>query len=67
MPFGLLYEEASAIIEAVAERGDIVGMDVVEISPPCDIQNMTAMYGAQLMLDAMSFLTKAKERRGRQG
>lgn len=65
VPFGLLYEEASAIIEAVAERGDIVGMDMVEISPPCDVQNMTSMYGAQLMLDAMSFLTKAKEKRGK--
>lgn len=33
---------------------------MVEISPPCDHQNMTSMYGAQLMLDAMSFLTKAR-------
>lgn len=65
VPFGLLYEEASAIIEAVAEKGEIVGMDMVEISPPCDVQNMTSMYGAQLMLDAMSFLTKAKEKRGK--
>ena len=60
VPFGLLYEEASAIIEAVANKGSIVGMDMVEISPPCDHQNMTSMYGAQLMLDAMSFLTKAR-------
>ena len=61
VPFGLLYEEASAIIEAVANKGSIVGMDMVEISPPCDHQNMTSMYGAQLMLDAMSFLTKARK------
>lgn len=38
VPFGLLYEEASAIIEAVANKGSIVGMDMVEISPPCDHQ-----------------------------
>ena len=66
VPFGLLYEEASAIIEGVAKKGSIVGMDVVEISPPCDVQNMTSMYGAQLMLDAMSFLTKEKERKAAQ-
>ncbi|MCC8061167.1 MAG: agmatinase [Clostridiales bacterium] len=63
VPFGLLYEEVSAVIEAVAFKGNLAGMDVVEISPPCDIHNMTSMYGAQLMLDAMSFLTKAKELR----
>lgn len=64
VPFGLLYEEASAIIEAAAYKGTIVGMDMVEISPPCDVHNMTSMYGAQLMLDAMSFLTKAREKTG---
>ncbi len=63
VPFGLLYEEASAIIEAVAHKGEIIGMDMVEVSPPCDIQNMTSMYAAQLMLDAMSFLTKEREKR----
>lgn len=63
-PFGLLYEEASAIIEAVSQKGAIVGMDMVEISPPCDLRNMTSMYGAQLMLDTMSFLTKELEKRG---
>lgn len=61
VPFGLLYEEVSEIIEGVASKGNIIGMDVTEISPPCDVQNMTSMYGAQLMLDTMSFLTKAKE------
>ena len=61
-PSACFYEEASAIIEAIAQRGCIVGMDMVEISPPCDHQNMTSMYGAQLMLDTMSFLTKAREK-----
>lgn len=61
VPFGLYYEEASAIIEAVAAKGDIVGMDITEVSPPNDNNDMTSMYAAQLLLDAMSFLTKAKE------
>ncbi len=62
VPYGLLYEEASAIIEAVAYKGSIVGFDVAEVSPPNDNNDMTSMYAAQLMLDAMSFLTKAREK-----
>lgn len=61
VPFGLLYEEVSEIIEAVANKGEIVGFDVTEVSPPNDNNDITSMYAAQLMLDAMSFLTKAKE------
>lgn len=63
VPFGLYYEEASAIIEAAAYKGNIVGFDVTEVSPPNDTSDMTSMYAAQLMLDAMSFLTKAKEKK----
>ena len=55
------YDEASAIIEAIAKKGDIVGFEVTEVSPPNDNNDITSMYAAQLMLDAMSFLTKAKE------
>lgn len=61
VPFGLYYEEASEIIEAVAGKGNIVGFDVTEVSPPNDTNDMTSMYAGQLMLDTMSFLTKAKE------
>ena len=65
VPFGLYYEEASAIIEAAAYKGNIVGFDVTEVSPPNDTSDMTSMYAAQLMLDAMSFLTKAKEKKNK--
>lgn len=61
-PFGLYYEEVVPIIEAIAYKGDIVGFDMVEVSPPCDTNMLTAMYAAQLMLDTMSFITKAKEK-----
>lgn len=65
VPFGLLYEEASAIIEAIAYKGNIVGFDMTEVSPPNDNNDITCMYAAQLMLDAMSFLTKAKKKNKR--
>ena len=61
VPFGLYYEEVSAIIEAVSNKGNIAGFDITEVSPPNDTNGMTCMYAAQLMLDTMSFLTKAKE------
>lgn len=61
--FGLLYEEVQPIIEAIAYKGDIVGFDMVEVCPPYDHSLLTAQYAAQIMLDAMSFITKAKEKR----
>ena len=61
--FGLYYEEVTPIIEAVAKKGDVVGMDMVEVSPPYDCHQLTAQYAAQIMLDAMSFILKEKERK----
>ena len=60
-------EKAAAELEAYQdEEGDYTcllytSMDMVEVSPPNDNNGITCMYAAQLMLDAMSFITKAKE------
>ncbi|MDR1943654.1 MAG: agmatinase [Synergistaceae bacterium] len=62
-PFGLYYEEVVPVIEAVAYKGDIVGFDMVEVSPPYDSNQMTSMYAAQIMLDAMSFTLRGREKR----
>ncbi len=63
--FGLYYEEVSDIIEGVAQKGEVVGFDLVEVSPPYDPNQLTASYGAQIILDAMSFILKEKERQQR--
>ncbi|MCR4962658.1 MAG: agmatinase [Firmicutes bacterium] len=60
---GLYYEEVVPIIEAVSAKGEVVGFDMVEVAPPYDWHEMTAHYAAQIMVDAMSFILKDKERR----
>jgi len=65
--YGLFYEEVIPIIEAIAYKGDVVGFDMVEVAPPYDTHQLTAQYAGQIMLDAMSFILKGKEKRAKTG
>ncbi|MFA1819603.1 agmatinase [Virgibacillus oceani] len=59
--FGLYYEEVIPIIESITKKGEVVGLDMVEVSPPYDSTQLIAQYAAQIMLDALSFVLKNKE------
>ncbi len=63
-PYGMYYEEIVAIMRKVCELGDVVGFDAVEVCPPYDLNQQTALYQANLMLDMMSFIWKSKKDRG---
>ncbi|MCQ2555699.1 MAG: agmatinase, partial [Clostridia bacterium] len=52
-PWGMMYEEILPIFKNIASKGKIVGADFVEVCPPYDINEQTALYTAQLMLDLM--------------
>ena len=52
-PGGFTYYEAKAIMGAVVERANLVGMDVVEVSPPYDVAQLTALHAARLILDTV--------------
>jgi agmatinase len=52
-PGGFSYYEAKAIMRAVAQRANLVGMDVVEVSPPYDVSQLTAQHAARLILDTV--------------
>jgi agmatinase len=52
-PGGFSYYEAKAIMRAVAQRASLVGMDVVEVSPPYDVSQLTALHAARLILDTV--------------
>ncbi|WP_304426873.1 arginase family protein [uncultured Adlercreutzia sp.] len=54
-PGGILYEEARVIIERTCQKGPLVGFDVREVWPPCDLNGQASLYAAQLMLDAICF------------
>lgn len=61
-PGGLMYEEVSDLIYAVVKRGDVVGFDVSEVSPPYDHAGQTSLYAAQLILDFICFWTKKRSK-----
>ncbi|HEV2439289.1 MAG TPA: arginase family protein [bacterium] len=53
-PGGLTFPEMRDAVRAIARRCRIVGLDLVEVSPPYDWAEVTARTAARLLLDALS-------------
>ena len=53
-PGGLTFGEMRDAVRAIARRSRIVGLDLVEVSPPYDWAEVTARAAARLLLDALS-------------
>ena len=54
-PGGLLPREALKIVGMVAAEG-LCGMELVEVSPPYDVSDITALMGLRLIVDVMGSL-----------
>jgi arginase len=50
---GLDYREAHMVMEMVADSGQLVGLDLVEVNPILDVANQTAVLGSELVLSAL--------------
>jgi arginase len=50
---GLDYREAHMVMEIVADSTLLLALDMVEVNPVFDIQNATAILGAELALSAL--------------
>jgi len=50
---GFDYREAHMIMEMVADSGQLVALDLVEVNPTLDIRNATAEFGTELALSAL--------------
>ncbi len=50
---GLTYREAHMIMELIAESGQLIGMDVVEVNPILDRENVTALLAVELIMSAL--------------
>jgi agmatinase len=55
-PFGLLPIDVKRLMNAIGGR--LVGMDVVEISPPYDHGGITSVLGARLIKEGISIFVK---------
>jgi len=61
---GFQYEETVDMLEAVARHSQVIGMDMVEVSPPYDDAGTTTAYlAARLTSDLLGFVTKERERK----
>ena len=61
-PGGMLARELLRAVRQIVGRVDLVGMDVVEVSPPYDSAEITALLAHRVVLEAISALA-AKGRR----
>ncbi|MEY8840060.1 agmatinase [Cribrihabitans sp. XS_ASV171] len=50
---GFLYYEMLEFIDGLARRGDIVGLDLVEVAPDYDPTGGTSILAAQLLMNAL--------------
>ena len=55
-PGGLLPREALYMLGKIVQRAPICGLEVVEVSPPYDVSDMTALLAARVICDTMGHL-----------
>ena len=57
---GFLYYEVLELMQGLAERNRIVGVDLVEVSPPYDPSGITSILAAQLLMNMLGFVFHAR-------
>jgi agmatinase len=64
---GFLYYEVLEIIQALARRsrGNIVGMDLVEVAPAYDPAGVTPILAAQLLMNSIGFIFHERSKANR--
>lgn len=60
---GFLYYEVLELIDGLAKRGDIVGIDLVEVAPDYDPTGGTSILAAQLLLNTIGRVLHQRKQR----
>jgi agmatinase len=60
---GFLYYEVLELLQAAADRHDIVGIDLVEVAPDYDRSGTTSILAAQVLLNFLGFIFHARAQR----
>lgn len=60
---GFLYYEILEILQGLAQQGDVVGLDLVEVAPDYDPGGVTGFLAAQLLMNLLGFIFHARGRR----
>ncbi len=59
---GFLYYEVLEILQGLTRKGDVVGIDLVEVAPDYDPSGSTSFLAAQLLLNFLGFIFEARFR-----
>lgn len=59
-PGGLTYTQAIDLIAGVGRRARIVGFDLVELYPPNDLGNLSALVAARLVVNAIGAVVRQR-------
>lgn len=57
---GFLYYDVLEMLQALARRNDVVGIDLVEVAPDYDPTGSTAILAAQILLNFLGFIFHAR-------
>lgn len=57
-PGGLSYEKVNLLLEGIANKGNVVGFDLVEVAPQYDPTNTTTRIAALTILNFIAFILK---------
>jgi agmatinase len=57
---GFLYYEILEFLDGLTKRGDVIGVDLVEVAPDYDLSGSTTTLAAQLLLN---FIGRIKHNR----
>ncbi|MFX0544376.1 agmatinase [Roseovarius sp. S1116L3] len=58
---GFLYYEVLELLQQVAQRHEVVGIDLVEVAPAYDSGDVTSVLAAQVLLNFLGFIMHARQ------
>ena len=60
---GFLYYDVMEILQGLARRHEVVGMDLVEVAPAYDPSGITGILAAQVLLNFLGYIFHARAAR----
>lgn len=59
---GFMYYEVLEMIQGLSKKGNVIGLDLVEVAPSYDPAGITAILAAQLLMNALGFIFYERSR-----
>lgn len=58
VPGGLIFDQVAGLLQGLAERGRIAGIDLVEYVPDRDVNDLTALVGTRLLTNLIGAVAR---------